>query len=153
MVDLVVPFDTLTGASESPGEISGWGPVLGDIARQIALRQQDSEWRFTVVDPDTGAVLAQGVTRRRPTAAQSRFVNARHRTCVFVGCRMPATDCDLDHLRRHADAGPTHTTNLRPLCRHDHRLEDAGWDLVAHADGTHSCTSPLGHTYVTDPSP
>jgi len=36
VVDLQVPLATLAGLSEAPGEIPGWGPVLADIARQVA---------------------------------------------------------------------------------------------------------------------
>lgn len=154
VIDLTVPLTTLAGLTHTPGDIGGWGPVTADIARRIALRQQNSQWRFTVTDPDTGAVLANGTTPRRPTAAQKRHLQAHHRTCVMVGCRMPATACDIDHTRPFADGGPTHTCNGRPLCRYHHRCKDQGhWDLQPNPDHTHTWTSPLHHTYTTDPSP
>jgi hypothetical protein len=33
-VDITVDLTTLTGLSEVPGEIPGWGPVIADIARR-----------------------------------------------------------------------------------------------------------------------
>ena len=52
-------------------------------------------------------LIDAGTTRRRPDTAQRRFVEARDQTCVFPGCRMPATDCDMDHIEPHSHDGPT----------------------------------------------
>jgi hypothetical protein len=35
-VELLVPLATLTGQSDTPGVLAGYGPVIADIARQIA---------------------------------------------------------------------------------------------------------------------
>ena len=150
VVDITVNLQTLIGLAEEPGEIPGWGPVVSDLARQIADQQQDSEWRYTVVDRE-GAVVADGVTRRRPTASQRRNVEAKHRSCVFPGCRMPARQCDLDHRRAWAQGGRTSCGNLAPLCRHHHQLKDHGWQLVLNHAGQHKWISPLGHTYSNHP--
>ena len=40
VVDITVDLATLTGLSEVPGEIPGWGPVIADIARQVAIGQR-----------------------------------------------------------------------------------------------------------------
>ncbi len=76
VIDLRVDLATLTQLSEDPGEISGYGPVVADIARRVAATQVGSVWRVAVTDPDDGAVLWDGTTRRRPTAAQRRYVEA-----------------------------------------------------------------------------
>lgn len=153
MVDIHVDLQTLAGLSEQPGELAGYGPVIADIARQVADEQPRAEWRYTVTN-DTGRVVASGITRRRPTTAQRREVQAASPACVFPGCRVPATDCDLDHATRYTDSGPTTTTNLDPLCRRHHRLKDqAGWSYRPGADGTHRWTTPLGHTYTTSTRP
>lgn len=145
-------MDTLIGLCEEPGEIPGWGPVIADLARQVALRQQDSQWRITLTDPDTGAVLHNGTTRRRPTTTQARWVQATHPTCVFPTCRMPATDCDLDHTTDHQHGGPTLITNLGPACRHDHTLKHKpDWELRRTQHGRYQWTTPHGHTYPQPP--
>ncbi|MPZ53893.1 MAG: DUF222 domain-containing protein [Acidimicrobiia bacterium] len=150
VVDLRVDLETLAGLNEAPGEIPGWGAVLSDIARQIALDNHDGEWRYTVTHPDSGAVLADGTTRRRPTARQERWVQARRPRCAFPGCRMPARDSDLDHTRSRTDGGHTVVENLEPLCRHHHRLKhETPWQL-RRVDDTYVWTSPLGHTYTTN---
>jgi len=147
MVDITVDLTTLLELDQSPGELGGWGPVVAGIARDIVDRQVGGRWQATVID-DNGDPLAVAV-RRRPTAAQSRQVRARHRTCVFPGCRRPARRSDLDHTIRHTDGGPTLQRNLAPLCRRHHRAKDeGGWRYRRLANGDHHWTSPLGHTYV-----
>lgn len=151
-VDIRVPLTTLMGLDDQAGDIGGFGPVIADIARQVALTQIDGQWRVAVTDPDTGAVLWNGTTRRRPTAMQRRWVEARYPTCVFPGCRAPAMRSDIDHTKAHSDGGPTHTRNLAPLCRHHHRLKHHHhWKLDVGPDGTHHWTTPHGHTYINSP--
>jgi hypothetical protein len=148
-VDLQVDLATLAGLSEAPGEVAGFGPVIADVARQVAS-QAGATWRYTVIDPESGQIVHTGVTRRRPTAGQRRAVEARHRTCVFPGCRMPAAECDLDHQVMWSEGGATCVDNLVPLCRHDHRLRHlAGWSHETLPDGDHRWVSRLGHVYTS----
>ena len=149
-VHLTVDLTTLAGLADHPGDLAGYGPVIADLARQIANRQHGSGWRWTVIDSDSGQPVETGVTRRRPTAQQHRSIIAANPTCVFPGCRMPAVDCDIDHRTPWAELGPTMEHNLAPLCRHDHRLKhESGWELTRLPDGDHQWTSPLGHTHTT----
>jgi hypothetical protein len=154
IVDLQVDVATLAGLSENPGQIPGWGPVIADIARQVAAEQEDGEWRYTVTDPGTGEVVCNGTTRRRPSTAVKRRVQARRPTCVFPGCRMPAINSDLDHTKEWAQGGETSEENLGPLCRHDHMTRHhGGWRLKRTKNGAYIWTSPLGHTYTVQPQP
>ncbi|MEX0946164.1 MAG: DUF222 domain-containing protein [Acidimicrobiia bacterium] len=154
VVDIHVGLDTLSRLSETPGELAGYGPVIADIARQVAERQQGAEWRWTLTDPVTGQPLDNGITRRRPSAAQRRQVQTRNRTCVFPGCRMPATACDLDHRIPWAGGGPTRVDHLVPACRHDHRIRHrAAWTHQPLPGGDHLWTSRLGHQYTTSGQP
>jgi hypothetical protein len=149
-VALHVDLTTLVGLAENPGELAGYGPVISDIARQVAEQQQKTKWSWSVTDPDTGQTIHTGVTRRRPTASQRRHVEARNRTCIFPGCRMPATNSDLDHRIPWAQGGPTTVDHLDPLCRHHHVLRHrAGWKRYPLPGGDHLWISPLGHTYTT----
>jgi hypothetical protein len=153
VVDIRVDLATLVGISEAPGEIPGWGPVAADIARQIAAAHVRGQWRAAVTDPDTGDVIWDGTTRRRPTTRQRRHIQARIPRCIFPGCRRPAINCDLDHRQRWTDGGPTAIDNLAPLCRHHHRSKDeAGWRLERRDPGTYRWTSPLGHKNVVQPN-
>jgi uncharacterized protein DUF222/HNH endonuclease len=153
-VDIHVDLATLTRLANDPGELAGYGPVIADIARQVAENQLGAEWRWTLTHPDSGQVIDNGITRRRPTTSQRRHVEARHPTCVFPGCRMPAVDCDLDHRQAWADGGPTTVDNLVPLCRRDHQIRhQSGWAHRPLPDGDHLWTSRLGHTYTSSGLP
>ena len=154
MVDLHVDLATLAELSETPGELAGYGPVIADIARQIAAEQHDGEWRYTITHPDTSALIGVGVTRQRATATQRRHIQARYRTCVFPGCRMPAVDSDLDHRVPWSHGGPTTVDNQGPGCRHDHNLHHhCDWAYRRLDNGDHLWTSPLGHTYHVPAQP
>jgi hypothetical protein len=152
-VELRVDLTTLAGLAEAPGELAGFGPVIADIARQVAGQQTDADWRYTITDLETGAVVHNGTTRRRPTTTLKRQVQTRNLTCVFPGCRMPATECDIDHNREWAHGGATTLTNLAPLCRHDHTVRHRGWRIRQLRPGTYQWTSPLGHSYTVGPEP
>ena len=152
VVDIKVDLTTLAGLDENPAQIPGWGPVIADVARQVARDQDDSEWRITITDSE-GAPIAVTTTRRRPTAAQRRQVEARNPTCVFPGDRTPAASCDLDHTNPWIRTHHTNTTDLDPLCRHHHQLKDHGWTLIMIKPGHFRWTSPLGHHYTTGPDP
>jgi hypothetical protein len=154
VVDLTVDLATLAGLSEAAGELAGYGPVFADIARQVADRQRDSQWRFTVTDPETARPIQTGITRRRPTTSDRRDVEARDRTCIFPGCRMSAADCDLDHRLEHVNGGPPTPDNLVPLCRHDHRIRHThGWKHRRVDHGDHEWTTRLGQVVTTSGAP
>ena len=153
-VHLTVDLTTLTELDNHAGHLAGYGPVIADLARQTARRQERSTWQWTVTDPNSGQPIATGVTRRRPTAQQHRNITTTNPTCIFPGCRMPAIDCDIDHRTAWADDGPTIEDNLAPLCRHDHRLKhEYGWHLERLDNADHHWTSPLGHTHTTSGQP
>jgi hypothetical protein len=152
VIDITVDLSTLAGLDDNPGEIPGWGPVIADIARQVTADQHDAQWQYTITNDD-GAVVTNGTTRRRPTTTMKRAVEAKARTCVFPGCRMPARECDIDHNQAWNDGGATTECNLAPLCRHHHTIKHRGWTLTQPKPGSYTWTSPLGHTYTKGPDP
>ncbi|HJR87248.1 MAG TPA: DUF222 domain-containing protein, partial [Acidimicrobiia bacterium] len=153
-VELRVDLETLSGLSEAPGELLGIGPVISDIARQVAREQTHCQWSFVVTDPETGMPVHTGVTRRRPREETRRFVEARNPTCIFPGCRRPSSDCDLDHRLPWSERGPTCDCNLVPLCRRHHRCRHRlGWRHQPLPRGDHLWISPLGHRYTTSGRP
>ena len=155
VVELTVDLDTLTELAENPGELAGYGPVIADIARQVTQAQTNGQWQYVVTDPATGLPIHNGTTRRRPTTSQRRSVTTRDRRCVFPGCRMPATGCDLDHRIPWAECHHTSTNELAPLCRYHHHVARhlLGWTYVRLPDGAYHWTSPLGHHYTTPHKP
>ncbi|WP_298076069.1 HNH endonuclease signature motif containing protein [uncultured Corynebacterium sp.] len=89
----------------------------------------------------------------QPTELLRASVIGRDGHCRFPGCDAPGYTCDIDHVHRHADGGPTSTANMHLLCRTHHRLKTAGtWDVALYADGTEVWTSHGdGHEVVTVP--
>jgi hypothetical protein len=152
VLELTVDLETLLDLADRAGELAGWGPVVADVARQLAGQMKSAQWRYTVTAPYTGVAVAHGIIRRRPTAADRAFVIARDRTCRAPGCRVPASACDQDHVVDYAHGGATTLRNLGSKCRHDHRLKhEGGWKTTQDLDGSTTWTSALGHTYIVEP--
>ena len=153
VVDIRVDLATLTRLADHSGDLAGYGPVVADIARQVAEDNFGQQWRFAVTD-ETDQIIGSGITRRRPTAALRRHVETRNPTCVFDNCRHPASSSDVDHTTPWSEGGKTAKQNLDPLCPHDHYLRHkAGWTYQRNSDGTITWTSCLGHTYTNKPDP
>ncbi len=66
VVELQIPLASAIDAGTEPGELAGYGPVLADVARQIADHRRDAQWRFTVTY--RGELVYQGLTKARPQA-------------------------------------------------------------------------------------
>lgn len=146
-VTLTTDLATLAELAEHPGELGGYGPVIADIARQVAGDSTDDTWRFVVRD-EWGRSVKVGTTRRRPSSRDRRLVETTYPRCVFPGCRMPASQCDLDHRTPWSEGGETTPDNLAPLCRHDHRMRhEVGWRYSRTEKGDHEWISPLGQRY------
>ncbi|MGY1624790.1 HNH endonuclease signature motif containing protein [Geodermatophilus sp. SYSU D00965] len=92
-------------------------------------------------------------SRYRPTAAQRRFIRARDRRRRWPGCRRSPARHDLDHVRPHADGGPTACTNLCCLCRTHHRIKTFArhWHVDLLADGRLLVRTPTGLTRISSP--
>ena len=79
----------------------------------------------------------------------------RDLTCRFPGCDQPAKFCDVDHTIPYP-VGPTHSSNLKCLCRKHHLLKTfwtgtGGWADQQLPDGTVIWTAPTGRTCKTLP--
>lgn len=132
-------------SSDTPtGHITGYGPILTTTAQSTPTG--------TGTNPIT--TDCHHTNSRKPTKTQTQHVISRYPTCIHPGCRIPATRCDLDHRRPWHQNGKTTCTNLAPLCRHHHQCKTkGGWKLKRNPDGSHTHTSPLGHTYTTGKPP
>ncbi|GAA4022923.1 hypothetical protein GCM10022247_54000 [Allokutzneria multivorans] len=149
MVYLTMPVTSALGLTEEPGMLSGYGPLPAPVAKDIAA---GGVWKRILTDPKTG--MAEEISNiYRPTDKQRELIAARYPTCTAIGCRQPAHRCDLDHC---CPYNGTNTTikNLRPKCRHHHRMKThTNWTCENRDDGTHTWTTPRGHTYETAPEP
>jgi Domain of unknown function (DUF222) len=142
---LTLPLTTFLEVADDPGILDGYGPIAGALARQIArdaarLNPATTTWRCVVVDDQHGTVLGVGrpvsTPHHDPPTRLADLARRAHPFCVFPGCRIPATRCDLDHRipyrpglgdgNAHHSGGATCGCNLYPLCRKHHRLKTAG---------------------------
>lgn len=157
-VVVTVSAETLLGLSEDPGHLSGYGPIVADLARDVAAR---GTWRCAIVDGTHGTLLGLGRTTftpdYRPGQPLVDHVAVRDQTCSFPGCHQAARRCDADHRRPHP-AGATCECNIGSLCRHHHRLKHrSGFEVETSSDGsdppgTLIWTTPTGRTYSRPPT-
>jgi len=83
-----------------------------------------------VLFDERGQIVSIGTSARIFTAIQRRAIQLRDRECLIPGCHVPATWCEIHHVREWADGGPTHTSNGVALCWHHHRtLDTSGWQI------------------------
>ena len=154
VINIVAGRDTLTGRSNRPGYLEGYGVIDADQVRELA----ESATLRLVSRPTVDAASA---LRYQPTAALERWIRCRDLTCRFPGCDRPAWLADIDHTKpfdkvRPGAGGLTVPTNLGCYCRQHHRLKtfhsgSSGWRDVQQSDGTMILTSPTGRTYRTAP--
>jgi hypothetical protein len=148
-VGVTVPFTTVFGMDEQPGDLHGYGPITPDVARRLAA---DGIWRRLLTDPASGTLRDYGTTRYTPPADLAEFIVARDRTCRFPTCSWPAEACDLDHVVPFADGGPTADDNLGPAHRaHHNDHTHHGWRVEQPEPGRFIWTAPTGHRYHVDP--
>ncbi|MEZ5174606.1 MAG: DUF222 domain-containing protein [Acidimicrobiia bacterium] len=178
VIDIRVDLDTLVELNNNPGDLGGYGPLVADIARQTAAQYPESEHRFLVKN-ETGRPVAVGIAepsgkarphdsingstddspprgakRRRSLSKRERsIVQVLRPTCVFPGCRVPATISDVDHIVEFAQYGPTEIDNSAPLCRFHNVVKQSGWSYQPLDDGRIRWVTPSGHPVMTDPDP
>ncbi|WP_176562288.1 HNH endonuclease signature motif containing protein, partial [Mycolicibacterium palauense] len=157
VLNVVAAAATVTGHSDQPGYLSGFGVIDAELVRELARDATRRLVEHPHPDGDPQAAL-----RYRPSAALARYVRARDLTCRFPGCTVPAERCDIDHTIpfNHADpaaGGPTVGRNLGCYCREHHRLKTLfggpnGWRDEQRPDGTIIWTAPSGAVYTTTPA-
>src|SRR5262249_56638435 len=68
VLELQIPLATAIGAGDQPAELAGYGPVLADVARQIAQDRQDLQWRFAA--PSNRRLVCPAATTAPPHPVQ-----------------------------------------------------------------------------------
>lgn len=148
VIHLLAEAGTLSGASDRPALLPGYGAVPANTARAMAARARLRQ----LAAPHQLRAEAQ----YRPSAKLAEFIRCRDLTCRFPGCDKPAEVCDIDHTVPWDRGGPTHPSNLALLCRTHHLLKtfwagESGWQETQLPDGRILWTSPAGRTYTTTP--
>jgi hypothetical protein len=130
---------------DRPASRSRAGPRSRSRPRSPADR-----WTFTITPlPGTACDHAWQTGAYQPSPTLRHLVATRHDTCVFPGCRRPATQCDQDHTVPYDQGGKTCLCNLAPLCRRHHRTKQAcGWELKQVSPGVLAWSTPSGRHYL-----
>ena len=103
----------MTGASDTPGHLPGFGILPADSVREVAKSATLKPLGVPVeVAPDPGY---------RPRAGTLGFVRWRDLTCRWPGCDRPAQRCDFDHTVPWPLA-PTHASGGL-YCRTHHLIK------------------------------
>ena len=149
---MTVPYSTLIGIDDQPGELAGYGPITAEVARRIAGH---GTWRRLLTDPATGALLDYGRSRYTPPADLVDHLIARDGTCRFPTCSQPAHRCQIDHTIPVGTPGwstsPANTGHLSTGC-HNGKTH-AGWRLTQTRPGSFHWQAPTGHRYTVEPEP
>ncbi len=144
-----VPESTLTGDSDEPGYLAGYGQITPESARLLAGAA--TSWR-RLVENDQHHVIAVEQGSYKPPAWARRTLRLLEDTCRFPGCRRRAATCDLDHTEPYSTGGHTCVHNLAHLCRKHHRMKHrTGWRVEQHHGRHLRWVSPTGYGITTAP--
>jgi hypothetical protein len=153
MVNLVVSDEVLWGGSNGAGHVDGYGPVPGDLARELAA--SDRAWLKRVyATPATGSLVAMDSRARLLPAGMQALIRLRDQVCRTPWC--DATIRHGDHVRSAADKGPTSEVNTQGLCEACNYAKQAqGWSARPRPGPRHTVTTttPTGHTYDSTAPP
>ncbi len=147
-VQLTMDLPTLYGLRDNLGELKGYGPIPGDLARHLAV---DAEWQRFIHDPVDGHLLDVGRVYR-PDKVHDGYIKARDVVCRFPGSTRSADRAQTDHIIAFDPDGDTKSDNLQSLSPHCHRAKTFGGFIPKHlGNGVVEWTTPLGRTYLTRP--
>ncbi len=152
-VNVLVPLETIVGASEQGGRI-GHTPCTADEIRDLlADAALGSSTIRRLVTDSAGCILDAGRRHYLASDLQKLVLKLRDQHCRFPGCNRPAERCEIDHAHPYDAGGHTDTCNLGPLCKHHHELKTTGyWHITtSHRDGSCTWRSPLGRIYQHEP--
>jgi hypothetical protein len=132
-VSVTVTLPTISGKDGSPAADYAFGATSsGEWARRISCDADVARIVFSAA----GEVLDSGRASRTFTAAQTRAIVARDRTCIWQGCDAPPGWCDVHHRIHWADGGATSVDNGVLLCgRHHDRVHANGHEIVKTESG------------------
>ncbi|MEZ5380765.1 MAG: DUF222 domain-containing protein [Microthrixaceae bacterium] len=109
---------------------------------EAAANSLVSQIRRIIVDAQ-GVVIDLGRARRFTGSARTA-ATAPHTTCIWPGCWLPASACEVDHLHEHATGGTTNPNNAAPLCGKHNRWKQKGFTIHRQPNGTWRLTRPDG---------
>ncbi|HWC24708.1 MAG TPA: DUF222 domain-containing protein [Flexivirga sp.] len=136
-INLLMPIDTLTG--DVPAYLPGYGPIPADLAREwLTDPELAVQIRRIFAFPDTGDLVGMDSRARTYPGLLAEFIRLRDQTCRTPYCTAPIRH--TDHIRPHAEGGPTSERNGDGLCE---------WCNYAKEHPDHHVTGHAGETTTT----
>jgi hypothetical protein len=160
-LQLLMPLDALTDPEDPRAAvIPGYGPLPGDLARDIMNSSQGRKWwRRLFTAPQGSAsgsvpIVGGDLTRRCFDGWLAKLIRLRDQTCRDPYCDAPIRH--LDHIVRYTDGGPTILENGRGTCERGNQVREMpGWHISIIDSGllgrphTIHITTPTGHHYLS----
>jgi hypothetical protein len=152
-VNVLVPLETITSASDACGRIGNTPATADEVRDLIAAAALKSSTIRRLVTDSTGCILDAGRSHYLASDLQKLVITLRDGYCRFPGCNAPAERCEIDHAVPYDSGGPTDLWDLGPLCKHHHQMKTGGyWHIItSHRNGTCRWRSPLGRIYEHTP--
>jgi len=152
-VNLVISDDVLFGA-DGHAHIEGYGPVPGDLARDLAARTRQKWLRRLYASPDTGELVAMESRSRTFPKGLGELIDLRDQTCRTPWCDAPIRH--HDHVRAVENGGETSAANGQGLCEAcNHAKQAPGWTARPRPGPTHTVETRTrtGHSYRSQAPP
>lgn len=144
-VGVLMRPETLYGADDASAVLQGYGPIPGELARQLATGERSWLRRF-FTRPDGHRLEAADPRRRRFPAGVARLVRAADDLCARLWCECRVRE--IDHVLPHARGGESVLDNADGDCRADNLVKETrGWRVDRDHDGVLTWSTPTGHRY------
>lgn len=168
-LQLVMTDRTLFQGDSTPAQLSGYGTVPAQWAREILTKDTSAPnqtasngvdrefniWlRRVYTAPATGELLAMDSRARFFPAGMRRFIETRDHLCATPYCDAPIRH--YDHIIPWAAGGKTSLNNAAGLCEScNHTKQSPGWSTKPITGLRHSfqVTTPTGHNYRSTAPP
>ena len=146
-IGLLVPVDPDVSTAYIPDA----GPITSKAAFDYLNELLDNDvlvkYRRIFTSATTGEVLAMDSRSRLFPKALAELVRLRDRTCRGPYCNAPITH--IDHIKRHAQNGPTTLTNAQGLCARCNLAKEALTVTTTTTTDTTTGTTPHTTTWTT----
>ena len=98
-VNVLVPLDTIVGASEQGGRIGNTPATADEVTDLIAQAALESSTIRRLVTDATGCILDAGRRHYLASDLQKLVIRIRDQHCRFPGCSRPAERCEITRAR------------------------------------------------------
>jgi hypothetical protein len=159
--NLVLSDETLLAGGQEPAHLEGYGPIPAEIARDLVVvgaldERGAAAVRRLYAQPGTNKLVAMESKSRAFPKSLARFIALRDQICRTPYCN--AGIRHTDHIRPHAQHGPTSVHNGQGQCAHcNYVKEEPGWHAATtydrHGRHTVTLTTPTGAVYTSTAPP